>query len=67
MASTSSNFNSSNGGKVFGNSSSNISVSSIGNSYINSHGVSIKSGNNFLLTHQSYNKNMNMFFRKRNS
>lgn len=24
-----------------------------------------KSGNNFLLTHQSFNKNMNMFFRKR--
>lgn len=24
-----------------------------------------KSGNNFLLTHQSFNKNMNMFFRRR--
>lgn len=28
-------------------------------------GGNAKSGNNFLLTHQSYNKNMSMFFRKR--
>lgn len=26
-----------------------------------------KSGNNFLLTHQSHNKNMSMFFRKRSN
>jgi hypothetical protein len=34
-------------------------------SYINLHGICIQGGNNYLLTHQSYNKNMSMFFRKR--
>lgn len=46
------------GNKNFlGTSNQNISTNT---QYLNP-----KSGNNFLLTHKSFNKNMNMFFRKR--
>lgn len=51
--------------KSFESLGNKLNILSSQNSYNNSEYNNAKSGNNFLLTHKSFNKNMNMFFRKR--
>jgi hypothetical protein len=50
---------------IYNNKNGSTSLNKIISPYLNIHGICTKSGNNYLLTHQSYNKNMCMFFRRR--